>query len=141
MNILPLLLVAFLSGLAPSAPEKSPVLIIGGANNHWCAWTTPALAQTLEESGKFDVTVTEEPAEFLTDAAAVASYSTIVLDYNGPLGRGGREELPRRRRGRDRRRHHPRREQRLRRMEGIRGHLRSHVATGHRARPIPCLRR
>jgi uncharacterized protein len=68
------------------APEggRIPVLLISGANNHEWQWTAPSLRRILEESGRFTVTVTEEPAKTLADAAAIAKYRVFVLDYNGP---------------------------------------------------------
>ena len=64
--------------------EPIPVLIVSGANNHWFEWTTPSLKEMLEESGKFSVDVTNEPATTLADAEAIAPYRAFVLDYNGP---------------------------------------------------------
>ncbi len=43
-----------------------------------------SLRQILEETGRFDVTVTEEPAKTLADAEQLATYRAFVLDYNGP---------------------------------------------------------
>ena len=92
MYVLPALLAVLFSGLAvhdsaPAAPAVAPkisVLVVGGANNHWWQWTTPSLAEILEESGKFDVTVTNEPGKTFADAGAIAGYAAFVLDYNGP---------------------------------------------------------
>ena len=64
--------------------EPIPVLIVSGANNHWWQWTTPSLRSILEESGKFTVEVTEEPASALADAEALGKFAAVVLDYNGP---------------------------------------------------------
>lgn len=78
-------LVPFTAPAAPSpVPERIPVLIVSGANNHWWQWTTPSLRSMLEESGKFTVDVTERPAETLSDRARLARYRALVLDYNGP---------------------------------------------------------
>ncbi len=78
------------SPLSASATEPAPaaggipVLVVGGANNHDCEWTTPELARMLEEAGRFDVTVTTEPARAFADLEALRRYRCIVLDYNGP---------------------------------------------------------
>lgn len=64
--------------------ERIPVLIVGGANNHDCEWTTPELKRSLEETGRFDVTITTEPAKTLADAKALERFAAFVLDYNGP---------------------------------------------------------
>jgi type 1 glutamine amidotransferase len=85
------LLAALVTFLSPSPAaqdrvdfERIPVLVIGGANNHDCEWTTPELRNALEETGRFEVTITTEPAKDLADAEAVARYRAFVLDYNGP---------------------------------------------------------
>jgi type 1 glutamine amidotransferase len=89
----PLVLVAFLAAVSalvpagrsqdPVAPERIPVLLIGGANNHDWEWTTPSLQQILEETGRFAVTVTRSPAEALADAEQLQRFRAFVLDYNG----------------------------------------------------------
>jgi type 1 glutamine amidotransferase len=73
----------------PVAPEPSdegliPVLIVSGANNHDCEWSTPNMKRILEASGKFDVAVTTDPARELADPAILAKARLFVLDYNGP---------------------------------------------------------
>ena len=86
--LLSLLALAPLLAAAPPAErpadEPIPVLIVSGANNHWWEWTTPSLQRILEESGKFAVEVTTEPAEALADRERLAGYRAVVLDYNGP---------------------------------------------------------
>ncbi len=67
-----------------SAQEPIEVLIVSGANNHDWRWTTPSLQSMLTESGKFNVTITYDPAKDLADAKALSSYATVLLDYNGP---------------------------------------------------------
>ena len=69
---------------APQQPQKIPVLIVSGANNHDWEFTSPSLERMLEASGLFDATITYEPAVTLADAAELAKYEAIVLDYNGP---------------------------------------------------------
>ena len=82
------LLLAALPTAVPAAPlpqdEPIPVLVVSGANNHDWQWTTPSLARILEASGRFDVTVTYEPAKVFADEEERAKYRAFVLDYNGP---------------------------------------------------------
>ena len=61
---------------------KLRVLILSGRNNHDWRTTTPALARILEETGRFDVRVTHEPAGL--QPGALAPYHVLVSDYNGP---------------------------------------------------------
>ena len=69
--------------LTPSVEAKKvPVLLVSGANNHWWQWTSPEIKAILEESGKFEVDYTVDPATTL--AAPLDKYAAIVLDYNGP---------------------------------------------------------
>lgn len=69
----------------PQSPQEPiTALIVSGANNHDWEWTTPSLQGILEESGKFKVDVTYEPAKTLADAETLARYQVLVLDYNGP---------------------------------------------------------
>lgn len=87
--------VAFSSILArgqESAPEAPPaetprpraqVLLVTGANNHDWEFTSKLVARVLEESGRFDVTVTSKPGETLAQED-LQQYQAIFLDYNGP---------------------------------------------------------
>jgi type 1 glutamine amidotransferase len=68
----------------PDAAERIPVLIVSGANNHDCEWTTPELRKIFEETGRFVADVTTEPGQGLADREALRKYRAIVLDYNGP---------------------------------------------------------
>jgi len=100
-SLLTTLLAGLLASLAPlsaasagsAPPERVPVLVVGGANNHDWSWTTPAIAEILEESGKFDVAVTEKPAETLADPETYRKYRALVLDYNGPRWGEAAEKL------------------------------------------------
>src|SRR5262245_56016145 len=67
----------------PAQNEALPVLLVSGQNNHDWKWTTPELKQALEETSRFAVTVTENPAKDLADAAALSRAKVIVLNYNG----------------------------------------------------------
>jgi type 1 glutamine amidotransferase len=79
------LLFTALSGADPDPVDGPiPVLIVTGENNHDWKYTTPRIRQSLEETGRFTVDVTEKPAQGLADAKALAKYQVIVLDYNGP---------------------------------------------------------
>ncbi len=64
------------SGLLPAAPIRA--LIFSGRNNHEWRVTTPFLKKILEDTGRFDVRVVEEPTPSL------GGYDVLVLDYNGP---------------------------------------------------------
>jgi len=77
-------LVPPLASVTAAQETRIPVLIVSGANNHDWEWTTPSLERMLAESGRFDVTVTAEPAKALADAGALARQGAFVLDYNGP---------------------------------------------------------
>ena len=65
----------------PPAEDKIPVLLITGANNHWWQWTHLELVKILEESGKFEVTVTTDPETALA-TGDLSRYRAFVLDYN-----------------------------------------------------------
>ncbi|MCK5943493.1 MAG: DUF1080 domain-containing protein [Planctomycetes bacterium] len=77
--------------VALSAPQQPPTpiktLIVSGANNHDWKWTSPAIEAALEETGRFAVEITYEPAKDLQQVAARhrdGDLDLIVLDYNGP---------------------------------------------------------
>jgi type 1 glutamine amidotransferase len=69
-----------------AAPADGPIpaLIITGENNHDWKYVTPRIRQSLEETGRFTVDVTEKPAQGLADAKALAKYKVLVLNYFGP---------------------------------------------------------
>jgi len=83
-------LVALLAALAARAQVTLPLfkpgliraLVLSGRNNHDWRTTTPELRKMLEETGKFDVRVNEEPSGMT--AETLAAYQVLVLDYNGP---------------------------------------------------------
>ncbi len=73
---IPLLLVL---GLA-ARQDEVPVLIVTGSHTHDWVNTTPLLSKILSDSGRFKVTVTEDPAKDLTPQA-LAGVRLIVLHY------------------------------------------------------------
>ena len=60
-------------------------LFISGANNHDWERSTPYCKQLLEQSGKFSITVTENPSEILENAQELRNYQLFFSDYNGPM--------------------------------------------------------
>lgn len=71
---------------APAPQEPIHALIVSGANNHDWKWTSPEIGRALEETGRFVVQITYDPALALTDAAERhqrGELDVIVLDYNG----------------------------------------------------------
>ena len=67
---------------AQAIPKPVRVLVLSGRNNHDWRNTTPFLRKTMQESGRFDVRVTEEPAGLT--GTTLAGYDVLVSDYNGP---------------------------------------------------------
>lgn len=63
---------------------KLRVLLLSGVNNHDWKRSTPYMRNLLEASGRFAVTVTEDPSAALEDAAGQAKFDLIFSDYNGP---------------------------------------------------------
>ncbi len=61
---------------------KIRTLILSGRNNHDWRATTPFIRKALENTGRFDVRVTDEPAGL--SPAAVAPYDLFILNYCGP---------------------------------------------------------
>jgi type 1 glutamine amidotransferase len=61
-----------------------PVLLLTGENNHNWRYTSRMFEDTLESTGLFDVTVSDDPADALADWSSLSRYRAIVLDYNGP---------------------------------------------------------
>ena len=64
---------------APAAPPKINVLIITGQNGHNWRGTTPILRKILEDTGKFDVHVTEEFRG--AGPETLAPYDLLVVNY------------------------------------------------------------
>ena len=59
-------------------------LLLSGANNHDWTRSSPFVRDLLNATGKFDVTLTEDPSAALEDAEALEGYDLIFSDYNGP---------------------------------------------------------
>jgi len=59
-------------------------LLLSGANNHDWKRSSPFLRDVLERSGKFAVTMAEDPSSALGDAKALGKVELIFSDYNGP---------------------------------------------------------
>lgn len=76
------------SALSPQgAPPPVQALIVTGANNHDWEFTSPRIRDALQETGRFEVAITDAPAKDLVDVAARhanGALDLIVLDYNGP---------------------------------------------------------
>lgn len=64
---------------AAPGPPKTAVLIITGQSNHNWRGTTPLLRKALEDTGKFDVHVTEEFRG--AGPETLAPYDLVVLNY------------------------------------------------------------
>src|SRR5450432_3786473 len=86
MNATRLLLVTALGasllsaqGNAPAGPPKLQALIITGQNGHDWKGTTPILKQALEDTGRFEVRVTEEFRG--AGPETLAPYDLVILNY------------------------------------------------------------
>jgi len=89
MHKLAFLLVLPLAAQIPSVPDKFffetgkvRVLILTGRNNHDWRVTNPYLREVLEDSGRFDVRVTEEPSGLT--AETLRPYHVLISNYCGP---------------------------------------------------------
>ncbi|HZO89057.1 MAG TPA: ThuA domain-containing protein [Chthonomonadaceae bacterium] len=82
--LVPLLVLALaLSALgARQAPPKIQVLILTGQHGHNWRETTPRLREILENTGRFEVRVTEEPTG--AGPETFAKYDVLLLHYRGP---------------------------------------------------------
>jgi len=71
--------------------NKPKVLILTGQNNHTWRRTTPLIEDILEESGKFDITLSMSPApgakeaEWVTWQPDFSEYDVILSNYNGEM--------------------------------------------------------
>ncbi|HTS50323.1 MAG TPA: ThuA domain-containing protein [Bryobacteraceae bacterium] len=66
-------------GRGPSGPPKLQVLIITGQNGHDWKGTTPVLRKELEDTGRFEVRVTEEFRG--AGPETLAPYDVVVVNY------------------------------------------------------------
>src|SRR6185436_13789286 len=77
---------------APQAPPKLNVLIITGQHGHNWRGTTPVLRKILEDTGKFEVRVTEEFRG--AGPETLTPYDVVVVNYSD-TGRPERRWGPR----------------------------------------------
>ena len=63
---------------------KIRTLLLTGANNHDWQKSTPFCQELLEGSGRFEVTVVEDPSGYLGDPQALQGVQLLFSDYNGP---------------------------------------------------------
>lgn len=88
--ILTLVSTTFLSHTS-SSQDLSKVLVVTGQNNHTWRRTTPLIEDILEESGKFDITLTMTPAPGAKEEVWVnwrpdfSDYDVILNNYNGEM--------------------------------------------------------
>ena len=64
--------------------EPIKTLLLTGENNHDWRASAPFCRDLLAQSGKFIVTLTEDPSAALEDAASLKQYELLFSDYNGP---------------------------------------------------------
>ncbi len=74
-----LILLAAAATAGPQTPPKIQALIITGQNGHDWRATTPVLRKLLEETGRFEVRVTEEFRG--AGAETLAPYDVVILNY------------------------------------------------------------
>jgi len=65
--------------------SRIKTLLLTGANNHDWATSAPFCAGVLEASGRFEVTVTEDPSKTLETLDNPGAYELFFSDYNGPM--------------------------------------------------------
>ena len=63
---------------------KIKTLLLTGANNHDWTLSAPFCRKLLEDSGAFEVTLTEDPSSALADGEALKACDLLFMDYNGP---------------------------------------------------------
>src|SRR5690606_15098519 len=88
-----LAIVLIIAALAPRsssfAGDDIRVLLLSGRNNHDWRSTTPALAECLEEGGRFRVTVLDDTAAMTR--ALLAEHDVVVSNFNSFVRRGAPE--------------------------------------------------
>jgi type 1 glutamine amidotransferase len=70
------------AGAALTQPLPIRTLILSGAENHERRITTPRIREILEESGRFEMRLEEQPAGITP--ATLAGFDLLLVDYNGP---------------------------------------------------------
>jgi type 1 glutamine amidotransferase len=70
--------------LAQNKEEPVRALLITGQNNHNWQYTSRVHKDTLEETGRFVVSITDGAPTALKDPNFLKQFSVLVLDYNGP---------------------------------------------------------
>ena len=63
---------------------KIETLLVTGQNNHDWKRSAPFCRELLQNSGKFNVQLTEQPSDILADRPVLAKFGLLFLDYNGP---------------------------------------------------------
>ena len=76
---LPLAFLLASSAVVAQAPPKLQALIVTGQNGHDWRAVTPVLRKTLEDTGRFEVRVTEEFRG--ATAATLAPYDLVIVNY------------------------------------------------------------
>jgi len=74
------IIILCISIITSCADEKINVLILSGSNNHNWQETTPLIKSTLEESNKFSVEITNDPANINPDR--LEYFDVIVSNWN-----------------------------------------------------------
>ncbi len=71
--------------LSAAAFAQGPIktLLVTGQNNHNWWYTSRLHEETFEATGRFDVTITDNPAKDFAQSGFLNGYQLIVLDYNG----------------------------------------------------------
>ncbi|MES2925093.1 MAG: ThuA domain-containing protein [Verrucomicrobiota bacterium] len=86
-----ILAVAVMTTLGAQAEEKISVLIVTGQNNHDWFRSAPMIESLLEETGRFQVSVSTTPSEEAPEDAWGAwrpkfkDYDVVLSDYNGKM--------------------------------------------------------
>lgn len=76
---------------ASAAENKAKILIVTGQNNHDWIHSTPVIKALLEETGRFEVTVSTTPSEEAPDdawndwAPKFKRFDAVLSDYNGKM--------------------------------------------------------
>jgi hypothetical protein len=85
------LVLVSLGAALSSSGKKVSVLIVTGQNNHDWVRSTPIIKGLLEETGRFDVSVSTSPSKEAPDDAwndwspDFKNYDVVLSDYNGKI--------------------------------------------------------